>query len=421
MKIAVFYGEKGDSNIDMSNPYNGNPGIGGIDFRLWMMPYYLLKKYPDVEIISYLVEERNYPEELHATVVSDFHHAILEAQKEKVDVFLCRSLQFMNFYGFLNHANLNVVLTAGNFISPLEEKAIYACNGIKKVVCVGKQQYQMMMDTSIFDRATYIFNSLDCKLYEPDLISKKENIVAYMGGIYPTKGFHILARNWKHILKFVPDAKLYVIGSGKLYSKNAKLGKYGIAEKEYEAKFMKYLTDENGNIIEGVKFFGTLGGDEKLDVMRKAKVGIVNPSGETETFCYSAIEFEALGVPVVTKASNGLYDTVANWKTGLLYKTDLGLIKNIVNMLCDNVLQKRYSNASVNFIRKYFEIDNIVNQWYSLFKEISRGNYHYNDKNEESISRHNMIPVRKINKIMRDKLGMNNIPALSDLIIKRYY
>lgn len=421
MKIAIFYGEKGNSNIDMSNPYNGNPGIGGIDFRLWMMPYYLLKKYPDVEVISYLVEERNYPEELRATVVPDFHHAILEAQKEKVDIFLCRSLQFMNFYGFLNHANLNIVLTAGNFISPIEERAIYACNGIKKVVCVGKQQYQMMMDTSIFDKTTYIFNSLDCKLYEPDLTSKKENIVAYMGGIYPTKGFHILARNWKHILKFVPDAKLYVIGSGKLYSKNAKLGRYGIAEKEYESQFMKYLTDENGNIIEGVKFFGTLGGEEKLNVMRKAKVGIVNPSGETETFCYSAIEFEALGVPVVTKASNGLYDTVANWKTGLLYKTDLGLIKNIVNMLMNDELQWKYSRAAVGFVKKYFEIDNIVDQWYSLFKEIENKNYGYDDKKNEPLSRHNLIQVRRMNKIVKDKLGNKNIPALSDVLKMKYY
>ena len=53
MKLAVFYGTQGNSEIDMSNPYNGNPGIGGLDFTLWMVPYYLLNRHKDVEVISY--------------------------------------------------------------------------------------------------------------------------------------------------------------------------------------------------------------------------------------------------------------------------------------------------------------------------------------------------------------------------------
>ena len=49
---------------------------------------------------------------------------------------------------------------------------------------------------------------------------------------------------WPDVVKQVPDAQLYVIGSGKVYDENAKLGKYNIAEESYEKKFMSYLEQE---------------------------------------------------------------------------------------------------------------------------------------------------------------------------------
>ena len=59
-------------------------------------------------------------------------------------------------------------------------------------------------------------------------------IVTYVGSLTKGKGFHVLAKEWKNILKAVPDAELYVLGSGKLYDNKAELGEYGLAEKTYE-------------------------------------------------------------------------------------------------------------------------------------------------------------------------------------------
>lgn len=38
--------------------------------------------------------------------------------------------------------------------------------------------------------------------------------VVYSGALIKQKGFHILAKAWKNILKAVPDAELYVLGGG---------------------------------------------------------------------------------------------------------------------------------------------------------------------------------------------------------------
>ena len=116
----------------------------------------------------------------------------------------------------------------------------------------------------------------------------------------------------------VPDAQLHVVGSGKLYDRNSKLGVYGIAEESYENSFIKGITDRAGELLPSVHFHGVMG-EEKKELIARTSVGVANPAGRTETLGISAIEFSSRGVPVVTIASGGFLDTVENEKTGLLY------------------------------------------------------------------------------------------------------
>ena len=103
----------------------------------------------------------------------------------------------------------------------------------------------------------------------------------------------MLAEAWSNVRERVPDAGLDVIGTGRLYDENAKLGKYGLAEETYEQEFMKWLTDEKGEILPNVRFHGILGA-EKYDVFRKCSIGVINPMA-TETFGLAAVEMEACG------------------------------------------------------------------------------------------------------------------------------
>ena len=87
----------------------------------------------------------------------------------------------------------------------------------------------------------------------------------YLGSLVPQKGFHLLAKIWLKVVERVPNARLVVIGSGKLYDSNAQLGDWNIADKNYEDKYIKpFLVDiESGNPHASVKLMGKMGLEKK--------------------------------------------------------------------------------------------------------------------------------------------------------------
>lgn len=169
-------------------------------------------------------------------------------------------------------------------------------------------------------------------------------------------------------MKEVPDATLNVVGSGKLYGRNSKLGKYNIAEESYEEQFMSGLTDDEGNILPSVHFFGVLG-VEKNDVIRDTCVGVINPTGRTETFGISALDFESMNVPVVTIAKGGFLDTVLNEKTGLLYGNTNDFAKDIIMLLKNDKLNEQYGRRRCSAVQK-FTPDKIIKEWNQLFLKV---------------------------------------------------
>lgn len=152
-----------------------------------------------------------------------------------------------------------------------------------------------------------------------------------MGAVIPSKGLHLLAKAWPEVKKAVPDAELFVIGNGNLYSRNkdtSGLGALGLAEKDYEQMFSKYITEDN-KLSEGVHLLGVLG-KEKYDVLAEMKVGVPNPSGRTETFCICAVEMQMMGARIVSKRCAGYLDTVYN---GILYDNSRELAGCIISEL----------------------------------------------------------------------------------------
>jgi glycosyltransferase involved in cell wall biosynthesis len=191
-----------------------------------------------------------------------------------------------------------------------------------------------------------------------------------MGALVPSKGFHILASVWRDVLKAVPDARLKVLGSHRLYDSDVVLGRNGLAEKEYEEQFIPHLLDDNGELLDSVEFCGVVG-KEKYEIIKNTAVGIPNPSGISETFCYCAVEMQAIGVPVVSIADYGLLDTIKNRKTGLLYRGNIREFKqNIVKLLKDKELNNKLGFNGRRFVRENFSAEKLVPQWYELLQDV---------------------------------------------------
>lgn len=221
------------------------------------------------------------------------------------------------------------------------------------------------------DRLDYIYNGVLMQSIDKyDVINhpfEKRNLnVAYVGSLVPAKGFDLLASAWPAVLAKVPDAQLFVVGSGKLYNRNSVLGKWNIADEKFENKFMKHITNDN-QVLPSVHFLGVLG-EEKNDLLLKCRVGVPNPSGNTETFGFTAIEMQSMGCNITTMKCSGYLDTVFTKR--YLYYNSNNLAKNIIKLL----LQKEHDyNEVYSFIKQNFSFDKIVLEWEQLFKEALPG------------------------------------------------
>lgn len=269
---------------------------------------------------------------------------------------------------------MKIIIHGHNFFSTKDLNYCAKNNQIARLVCVGFEQMDLYRDHHAFKKMTTIYNGTDfdnIKAQSKNMtpFSRRPPHVTYIGNIVRQKGFHILARAWPQILTNYPDAVLNVIGSGKLYDRHAEMGEYGFAETTYEKTFMPYLTDNNGQILPSVKFWGILG-KEKNEILQKTRVGVPNPSGRSETFGNGAVEMQAFGALVTTIQCPGYLDTVCR-STGILYPRSKHQEKKLAEAVLSllNRTENRYDEV-MQFLESNFSIDKITGEWHQLLTDI---------------------------------------------------
>ena len=226
----------------------------------------------------------------------------------------------------------------------------------------GRLKREGIYTYKVFEKATYIYNCVPAndarERVQKMPYSKRGNVVVYVGSLVPYKGFHLLAQAWPQILKCVPDAELYVIGSGKLYNEKNSLGKWKLAESSYEELFMPYLVN-GSQIIPSVHFMGVMG-KSKEEILLKSRVGVPNPSGITETFCLSAVEMQMCGCRIATINYPGYLDTVKN---GKLYGRKESLAEVVASLLRST--ENHYESA-MSYFENNFSFDSVSEKWEEL-------------------------------------------------------
>ena len=188
------------------------------------------------------------------------------------------------------------------------------------------------------------------------------------------------------------------------------MGKWGIAEENYEKVFMPYLLDKNGKILSSVTFYGKMG-NEKYEILGKTKVGVPNPGGY-ETFCISALEMQLYGSLVTTIQKGGFIDTVYN--RDHLYHSTNQLTSYIVKLL--NETDNDY-NKFLLFFDKNFSFKEICKQWNTLFDNIENGLPYIKTEYKPAYP-NKWYYFSKCNKVLKDfiPLGYKILP--STLFIK---
>ena len=262
------------------------------------------------------------------------------------------------------------------------------CFFLKALVCVEYEQHELSRDSAIQSKLTYIVNPFFLDGFALDEPPNEEPfLVVYLGALVPQKGFHRLARVWPKVVEQLPEAQLAVIGSGSLYDHSQVMGKYGIAEQEYEKLIVGYLSDENGVLDSSVNFLGKLG-IEKKQWLYKAAIGIANPTGHTENCPGSALEFQACSTPIVSGSYYGLLDTVVDKKTGLLSVSDSEFIKHIIELLTNHEKRWSYGRNAKEFIREKYCCEKVCEAWNKLFNDILNQKKLYKPARKKTLFKH---------------------------------
>jgi len=289
---------------------------------------------------------------------------------EKINVEILIVSYNSALFEFLTKVRMNfkIILIGHLHLSYEAYRYVFKLTNIS-VVFPTKQTLLQYFDTPIYSKFGYIpyFITIP-ELNRVDQNYKNEKFydITYIGSITKTKGFHLLAKKWTKITKLIPNARLNVIGSGKLYNPSQILGKYKISEEKYESSFIKYLVNKDGSIFDSVVFHGNLG-VEKSSILERTRIGIVNPIAQSETFCLSVFDFTSKNVPVVTMKRFGLVDTVKDLENGLTYRYKFRFVKTIVKLHRNNKIYELIrNNSGTNFINKNFPLEKTIQKWIDL-------------------------------------------------------
>ena len=218
---------------------------------------------------------------------------------------------------------------------------------------------------AIWNNSSIIGNFVDVPDTRAVRLAEKEPIVTYVGALMGFKHADVLTRAWPLVIKRVPEARLHVVGSAYLYGKMGALGKLGVAWPNYERELVYPL--EKSGCLNTVVFEGLLTGKERVRLAKRTMIGVVNPVGTTETFCISALEFGALGVPVVGGDRGGLKDTIPV-DCGLRIKSYRQLAKSLILLLRDPSMCREIGANYYGFVKQHYTYKTFALQWITFLQ-----------------------------------------------------
>ncbi|MBR5729453.1 MAG: glycosyltransferase family 4 protein [Prevotella sp.] len=364
MKIGFYYINELLSRIDCTQLLKGNPGISGTAYMFGLISTQLAERDNGIEVTYYAPHTVKGSRRMYVEKVNDVIEAYHKAEAVGLDYLVIKNNDADLLLDAIpqTSSQTRIVVWCHNFLNQKELNRYSRCSLVARIINVGREQMDVYRDHAAFRKSDYIYNTVQIDQQYLDGLTpvvERDDVVTYMGCVIPSKGLHVLAEAWPEVLRQKPNAQLYVIGTGALYG-DITLGKWGLAEPRYERYIMKYLS-RDGQLLPGVHLMGIMG-NEKYDILRQTKVGVPNPTGNTETFCVSAVEMQMLGIRIVSKRCAGYLDTVRN---GILVRKERQLAHEIIRRLDAGVS----SDDSQTYFAQHFAPQTIICEWERLFLE----------------------------------------------------
>lgn len=199
-----------------------------------------------------------------------------------------------------------------------------------------------------------IYNGSKDYLLKDDLVSKRENILLFMGRIGERKGIFDLIESLNTLNTKLYNFKLIIAGDGEITKAKELVNKYKLAEK--------------------IIFMGWIGEEQKTELLNKSKIFIL-PS-YNEGMPIGILEAMSARLPVISTYVGGIPETVLESETGFLFQAGdkETLEKQILQILTNEDLCDNFSKNTRERYLNNFSLDIVCKQLNNLYKKC--GNKH---------------------------------------------
>ncbi len=247
------------------------------------------------------------------------------------------------------------------------------------IVCISHNQLGTWWRSPVFDRIAQVYNSIDARAIDCARVNAvKEKKIMFIGAPRSTKGFHDALRIFDAFSERNPGFKLYVAGAASLHYSASALSENGIFEKDYEESHLKdLLYQSDGMLRDDVVLLGNIPREQVLEHLGTSMLALQNPGwdSEPEVHSISALEAQAMGVPVVSSFRGGQPEAIIPGQTGILLKSReleaaVAGLESIVN---DPELASRMSEKAMRNVREKFQVEIIAREWDRCLGVMSRG------------------------------------------------
>jgi colanic acid/amylovoran biosynthesis glycosyltransferase len=185
------------------------------------------------------------------------------------------------------------------------------------------------------------YTGIDTDFFTADPKVERCPIVLFVGRLVAKKGCEYLIRAMQEVQKKLPAAELVVIGDGPLRAQ---------------------LEEQAALTMKNYRFLGAQEPGVVRQWMNRARVlstpSVIAESGDAEGFGMVFAEAQAMGLPVVSFASGGIPEAVADAETGFLVpeRDCNALASRLLMLLTDLELWMQFSVAGQALVRKRFDV-----------------------------------------------------------------
>lgn len=204
----------------------------------------------------------------------------------------------------------------------------FAAKKAKHIFWVSQSSFNGYVFHKVFEKkSTVLYNIINIEMLKQKMsfdVNTYDYDVVYLGRLTHPKNPRRLIEVISKIVSKRPSTRVAIIGTGEL-----------------ETEIKKLSTEKR--LDNNVNFLGFQRNPSKM--LHDSKVMLMTSLWEGTPMC--ALEAMALGVPIVTTPTDGLCDLVEENVTGYLSDEDDSLVEKCLDIICNEDLHTRLSQASM--------------------------------------------------------------------------